>query len=196
MAAIEPPNPEFADVIALRRSVRRWRAIAGSAAALLILGLGIDNYLLRRQLTERNNAITALQQSDSHQNQNVNLMEAAITTALQGSATHVFTLKGTKAANTASGSVILDLKEGVALIALQDLPALPPGESYHLWAFTQTDKILCGTFNTPPSGKIVDKIAIAKDAYNSPVLMMRISKESDQTPPDPSKKQLVMTSET
>lgn len=175
-------------------SFPHWKSIAAVAAALLLLALGIDNFLLRRKLALREQAIIALQQSESHQRQNVALMKATFS-ALQGDETYLFSLRGTDAATDASGSVVLDLEAGIALVALQHLPPLPTGEAYHLWAFTEDKKIRCGTFNTDTSGRLVDKVAVPISEYGSPVVFMRISKESSTVPPDSSHKELMMTSE-
>jgi hypothetical protein len=89
----------------------------------------------------------------------------------------------------------LDLHTGKAILALQNLPTLPEGEAYHLWAFTQDKKILCGKFNTTPSGQIVSVLPVPVKEYSSTVKFMRISRESIATTPNPKKKALVMTSE-
>lgn len=189
--AIAQPSPAIA---LWRLPIRHWSRVATVAAALLLLALGIDNYLLRRKLALREQAIIALEKSESHQRQNVALMNATFT-ALQGDETYLFSLRGTDAATNASGSVVLDLESGIALVALQNLPPLPSGESYHLWAFTEDKKIPCGTFNTDSSGRIVDKVAVPIPEYTSPVVFMRISKESATVSPDSSDPALMMTSE-
>lgn len=171
-----------------------WERIAIAVVTVLLLVIGIDNYFLRRKLASSQTSIMALQQSESHQRQNLSLMEATVS-ALQGHETLLFALRGTNAAAKASGSVILDLEAGVALIALRDLPPLDKGDSYHLWAFTADKKIACGTFKTNSSGQIVDKIPVPIEEYTSPVVFMRISRESSTKPVDPTKKVLVMTSE-
>jgi Anti-sigma-K factor rskA len=189
---IAQPSPRIAPLWQL--PIRHWSRVATVAAALLLLALGIDNCLLRRKLALREQAIIALENSESHQLQNVALMNATFS-ALQGHETYLFSLRGTDAATDASGSVVLDLESGIALVALQNLPPLPSGEAYHLWAFTEDKKIPCGTFNTDTSGRIVDQVAVPIPEYTSPVVFMRISKDSATVPPDSSHKELMMTSE-
>lgn len=190
--AIAQPSPAIAPLWQL--PIRHWSRVATVAAALLLLALGIDNYLLRRKLASREQVIIALEKSESHQRQDVALMNATFT-ALQGDETYLFSLRGTDAATNASGSVVLDLESGIALVALQHLPPLPSGEAYHLWAFTEDKKIPCGTFNTDSSGRIIDQVAVPIPEYTSPVVFMRISKESATVSPDASDKALMMTSE-
>jgi anti-sigma-K factor RskA len=158
------------------RSIRipkiSWGKVAIAAIVLATLALGIDNYYLRQKLASVEVKVN---------NQEVE--------------TYLFNLKGTAAAVTASGNVVLDLRTGKALLTLQNLPTLPEGEAYHLWAFTKDKKIFCGKFNTTPSGQIVSLLPLPVKEYSSSVKFMRISRESTTTPPNPKKKALVMTSE-
>jgi anti-sigma-K factor RskA len=150
-----------------------WRRIAAIAVAISVLVLGIDNYLLRRKLA---------------------FIEATVDT-LQDLETRGFALKGTKEVSSASGSVVLDLENSRAVIALQKLPPLPQGESYYLWAFTKKKRIFCGQFNTTASGQLIQEVPIPIKEYDSPVLFMQISRESSLIPPSATQKAPVMTSE-
>lgn len=159
----------------LRRTLPalKWRRIAAIALALVALGVAIDNYQLRQKLA-------LLEMSGSK---------------VEESELYVFNLKGTPAASTSMGSVMLDLHSGRVVFALQNLPPLPEGEAYHLWAFMEDKKILCGRFNTTPSGQIVTTLTVELKEYTNPVKFLRVSRESTTTPPNPKKKALVMTSE-
>jgi hypothetical protein len=170
-----------------------WLGIVG--VGIFIDGLGVDNLRLRGQIARRDAAIEALEASESHQLQTVALLETTAM-ALRDNSTQFFSLRPTpKAPPQASGSIILDVNAGVALVALKDLPPLPQDQAYHLWAFTPDGKIRCGTFNTDATGQILDKIQIPKAEFRQTVTHVRISKESILTPPDPSQKALMMTSE-
>ncbi|WP_019498848.1 anti-sigma factor domain-containing protein [Pseudanabaena sp. PCC 6802] len=151
-----------------------WGKVVLAAIALATLALGVDNYYLRQKLT------SVKMTFDS----NREVVE-----------TYVFELRGTPAAVNASGKVILDLHTGKALFGLHNLPTLPEGEAYYLWAFTQDKKILCGKFNTTSTGQIVSVLPIPVKEYSSAVKFMRISRESTTNSSDPKKKFLVMTSE-
>jgi anti-sigma-K factor RskA len=150
-----------------------WGNVAIAAIALATLGLGLDNYYLRQKLASIEMKHNSYQEAE----------------------TYLFDLKGTPAAVNASGNVVLDLRKGKALLTLQNLPTLPEGEAYHLWAFTQDKKILCGKFNTTPSGQIVSTLPVTIKEYSSAVKFLRISRESIATSAKPKKKSLVMTSE-
>lgn len=66
-----------------------WRTVVGSVAALLILGLGVDNYRLRQ---------------DARLNQEVNAL-------LQQSQTQLFALKPVNTSETAGGSFVVNLEQ-------------------------------------------------------------------------------------
>ncbi len=158
---------------AIKLPAIKWRRIAAIALALVAVGVAIDNYQLRQKL--------ALQKMSGSK--------------VEESELYVFHLKGTPAASTSMGSVMLDLHAGRVVFALQNLPPLPEGEAYHLWAFMEGKKILCGRFNTTPSGQIVTTLPVELKEYTNPVKFVRVSRESTTTPPNPQKKALVMTSE-
>lgn len=153
-----------------------WRKIAIIAGAIATLGLAIDNYLLRQKL---------------------NFLEASVGT-LQEFETRGFAMKETNVSNqsnTAFGSVVLDLENGKAVIAIENLSPLPENESYVLWAFTKNKKIFCGQFNTNHSGQFIQQLPIPLKEYDSPVIIMEISKESITIPPTSTKTDPIMTSE-
>lgn len=153
-----------------------WRKLAVIVAAIAALGLVIDNYLLRQRLA---------------------FIEATVHT-LKEAETRGFAMKGINVSNSnniAFGSVVLDLENGKAVIAMENLPALPQGESYMLWAFTEKKKIFCGQFNTNNSGQFIQEVPIPIKEYDSPVILMEISRESSVIPPASTKTTPIMTSE-
>lgn len=148
-----------------------WPKVAIIGGAIALLGMGIDNLLLRQRLT---------------------LMEAAVHQSEVE--TRGFALQGTQAVSHASGSVVLDLESGKAVIALHQLPALPPGQTYSLWAITQHKKVFCGKFNTNASGHLIQEVPIPIKEYDSTVVAMEISRESANSPHSPRQSTLVMVS--
>lgn len=95
----------------------------------------------------------------------------------------------------AVATVILDRSMGRAVVAVQNLPPLPADERYHLWAFTANKQVLCGTFNTRPTGQLVTYIDVEALEYGGAVQFMGVSQESIAAATQPHKTLLVMTSE-
>ncbi|PSB04571.1 anti-sigma factor [Merismopedia glauca] len=161
MAAIEPPQ---AVSIRGRRRAIAW-AIPTAIAALTIISLGVlvDNYFLRRELVTAQNKINSL----------------------KGDESYLFLLKGTSAAPTASGTIFIDEPAQKIATALKNLPTLPAGKSYFLWAISGNQKIPCGRINAT-SNRIVEAIAIPVIHYDQPGIMLILTVESATNPIEPS----------
>lgn len=142
----------------------RWQKIAIAALTFFALVLGWENYQLRQQIASvRSNFV-----------------------ALQGDENLLFAFKGTSNAPSASGSVLLDLAAGKALVALQNLPPLSKGKFYQLWAISENKKIPCGKVNSNSLGRVVERIPIPIEEYTDPVSSMLITIESSPNPLYPS----------
>jgi anti-sigma-K factor RskA len=133
-----------------------WRKIIASVAALLILYLGIDNYHLRIELQVADNLKTLLQQK----------------------ATRLFPLQGVNVAKAASGSFVLNLEHQTGVIAIQNVPPLPVGSVYRLWAVVDGEKIPCGQLRATTQGKIVEKFTMPADFYDAGVSEMFVTLET------------------
>jgi anti-sigma-K factor RskA len=148
-----------------------WNIAAVAAASVSVLFLGVDNYHLRQRLALMQTKLVIQQQEQRADRAD-------------------FALRGTPVATAAEGRILLDVKAGKALISLKNLPPAPPGMSYHLWAFMENKKVLCGTFNTSSAGRILDEMPILPKDYPGPILFVRVSRESA----DSSQRVWVMTS--
>ncbi|MBO3461090.1 anti-sigma factor [Aetokthonos hydrillicola Thurmond2011] len=163
---VKPPQHLKTEILAASNSVNEiklikrhslpWRTILGSVAALLILWLGVDNYRLRHDLRLAQDVNTLLQHSD----------------------TRLFPLQGVNAASTASGSFVLNLEQQKGVIAIQNLPAPPPGRIYRLWAIVDGDKIPCGQLKSHPRGKFIEKFSMPADFYDAGVSGFIVTIES------------------
>jgi hypothetical protein len=96
-----------------------------------------------------------------------------------------FPLGGRSDAALASGYVMLDLDARRASIAVHDLPAAPPGHSYHLWAVLESRNVACGRFMPAADGRILTQFMIPVDSYTSPIqkLILTVEPDSDQSAP-------------
>lgn len=119
---------------------RRWTKVAGSIAALFVVIIGVDNYLLREKLS----VVTAEHQKlrqDFAQVQDVKNL-------LQNSQTRLFTFQAVNSTNkikdNASGSIVINPQKQKAVMVFQNLPAPPPGYAYLLWTIVNDEKLPCG----------------------------------------------------
>lgn len=162
LAAVQPKTIEKPSFLRQLWQSRWQRRLGLAGVALLVMFLGVDNFLLRQKLTWMQVTVAALQNPE----------------------TQLFNLQGRQSASQATGRVILDLDTGKAVIALQNLPALPSGDTYSLWAITAKKKILCGTFAPTADGQFVAKLPIPIGEYTSPVQVMQILRGAASAPAD------------
>ncbi len=105
-----------------------WLQVGGAIAALAAITLLVDNYRLRQTTQEAQSVIAALQQPD----------------------TILYTLRGTDKATNASGSLVVNPTQKTLMVLTQNLPKLPSGRAYRLWAMPKgaTKPSFCGQFNS------------------------------------------------
>lgn len=142
-----------------------WGKVLATIAAISAISLSIDNYLLRRELTAFRDAIAVIQHPE----------------------THLFSVKGQNEAANATGSVLMNLDDSTAIVAVQNLPVPPQGQTYWLWAIVDGKTQLCGQFNLPNSDISFDKILMPSEIYQegSEVSKLFITLESTQPPISP-----------
>ena len=137
--------------VALNRPPRsRWMVGAGGAiAAGILLALGLRIASLNAQLQQANAKIETLQQ-DLQQAQTAR----PILNTLRQPGTLVYSLQGSDRANAASGSLVMSAEKNQVIILVNNLPELPSGQIYRLWAKVPTETTLayCGQFNTNEQG--------------------------------------------
>jgi Anti-sigma-K factor rskA len=164
-------------VVTPRRSRLSWQKVGAGMAAALAVVVGTNFFLLDQQLSKIEAELTAAEGNLSEED-------------------YTFDLKSNQMGSSAVAKVYVDIDENMVMIGVQNLPPLPPGEAYHLWGFTaDQQQILCGRFNTDRAGQFVDRLSVPPGSYDSPVKFMRISREPIVPSSDPTKRVLVMTSE-
>ncbi len=160
-------------------SRRRWKSSPwfslGAIAAAALVALGVDNYRLRQEAQDSKSVIAALQQRG----------------------TLTYALEGTTEANNASGSLVIAKGQQVVIVA-KDLPVLPAGEVYRLWAVPAAGKnpTFCGEFKAGSAGSFTARWVAPPalwQVWKSPTVQMLITSEKASDPPVP-KGSLVMKS--
>ncbi len=151
---------------ARKRSRFPWNTVVGSVAALVALALGLDNYRLRQELK------TA--QAQKH-----------VVTVLQQPNTRVFSLAGTDKADSASGSIVINLDDKKAVIVFQNLPTPPTDQIYRLWAIIDNKKIPCAQFSASQQGKVLDEFSLPTAACSATNSTLAVTLEPLPAPPQP-----------
>lgn len=140
---IEAASAETRHNSVVLRSRQSWREIAVAVAAGLVLVV-LDDYLLRQQLSTTQAQVA--RQKD-------------VISMLQNSATHLVSLKGMDIASAASGSIVVTPGEPNIVLILQNLPVLPRGKFYQLWAVVDGEKMPSGQFSASQKGTVFVKLS-------------------------------------
>jgi anti-sigma-K factor RskA len=161
----QPARSESAKVVPfpVARPARRivWSRFAAAAAAVLALALGIDSWRVRQELSLQRD-VTAL------------LSEPNVV--------HTFDLAG-KGGAFARVSLDMDAKKG-ALVA-HNLPPLPAGQVYRLWAAVGDKSVECGQFNAPNDGVTKTQFAVPVESYTAPIGKLFVTVEPTAPTPTP-----------
>ncbi len=135
-----------------------WSKIVASAAALIALALGLDNYRLRQ----------ALQASQIE---------------TEKFATLTYSLQSTKAAGDASAKVVVNPNNLEAELKIKNLPPLPPGKVYVLWTVLKPDApyttdakgaILTEVFEVNPQGNVSQTFTVPR-VFRSQGLVAKVA---------------------
>jgi anti-sigma-K factor RskA len=155
-AAAHAPAP------ASRRPAPRivWSRFAAAAAAALALALGVDSYRVRRELS---------------------LQQELAQTLLEPNLVHRFALAGA----AGSGKVALDMDAKRGAVVLHDVPALPPGQVYRLWASVGGNDVYCADFQAGRDGAVQAQFAVPVESYKGAIARLFVTVEDAAAPKAP-----------
>lgn len=128
--------------------------LGGAIAAILVAALGLRVYALNSALQQAKAEIQTLERS-LQQAQAQDRAIRPIVNTLQQPGTLIYSLQGSTLAHAASGSLVMSNQNQV-MVFVQNLPQLPDGQVYRLWADLPTQSTLtyCGQFNSNSQGVI------------------------------------------
>lgn len=173
LLAAAQTQPQFS-TSAPRRATRgihpRWWGVGGAIAAVLVGALALDNYQLRQQA------------NDNQANDN-----QAIIDLLQQPNTQVYALAGTDNAVGASGSLVVNPDQTQLVIFVKNLPALPTGQAYRLWAMPNAGAtpLYCGQFNTTLEAVATTTWTPPNSSCTAIAAQILLTAESTTAPPVP-----------
>lgn len=162
-----------------RPSSRVWRTgvwiwVIRSAAAVLLAGLGFSVYRLNQELEVVQDDLSRYQEAIALLRQPNN---------------RLLTLKGMSPTLPSSGSLVIAPQSHAGVLTLQNLPPLPEGKVYRLWAFTNGQKVNCAEFTPNSEGKVFLQLPLDNWAGTTSVV---VTVEPFQETPEPTG-EMVMT---
>lgn len=125
--------------------ILRWQSLAAIAAGVAVLALGLDNLRLRQQVAQGEGSGTGVNSE-------------AIATILQQPHSRLVGLADSNVAT--SGTVLFTPgRWDNVVVSMENLPALPPDQTYRMWIRLQDDAlILCGEFVPNSQGTVFAKL--------------------------------------
>lgn len=148
-----------------RRSRQPWRWALGvgwAATAMALVVVVSENQRLRQELVQSEAVVASFSQPSNR----------------------LYTLAGSPTQPQASGRLVVDPEDQTALIVTDELPPLPTGQVYRLWALAEADPLFCGQFN-PQASQAVDQWQLPEAACGAGDVQMLITAESADDPPVP-----------
>ena len=169
----------------------------GSIAAILLTGFGLETYRLRQSLAAaqlENQALTeqlTLTQATLQQLQQIELVNTrqelsryqGAVNLLRQPDNRYLTLKSTVPEQPSTGSLVIVPSQSAAILALRDVPALPEGQVYRMWAVVNGQKIACGDFRSDAVGEVFLQLPV--DEWGAtPEIVITIEPEQDLPEPE------------
>lgn len=139
--AVKPPQP--------------WQSIIAGLGLLLIAGLGWNNYQLNHELAT---VKQDLQIAKVAQNQKSKEYQSVVSLLPQPD-NRYFSLKNMQGKGGV-GSLVMVPNKSVALLALQKVEPLPPGQVYRVWAIIGDEEMECAHFAPDVNGKVLMQIPL------------------------------------
>jgi anti-sigma-K factor RskA len=145
----------------------RWQkwskiaAIAGSSVAALFVmtTLAVDNYHLRQRLANTETRLVDARYFLGTTQAQIDQQKELIA-LLQHPSTRIVSFRGMDPFSDAMGNLIFHPTQRESILVLQNLPILPPGQSYQLWSVVNQQKVASGSFNADADGQVLVKLAI------------------------------------
>jgi Anti-sigma-K factor rskA len=145
---------------AVARSVvprpQRWKLLVAGLELLLIVGLGWHSYRLSHELAALKQDLKTAQITTEQQQTTT---DRSIVSLLQQPNNRFLALKNMQG-QTGAGSLVMVPQKSVAVLTLQQVKPLPPGQVYRMWAIMGNEEMSCADFLPDAQGKVSMQIPL------------------------------------
>jgi anti-sigma-K factor RskA len=136
-------------------SSRLWQPAIAGVGLLLLAGLGWNNYRLNHELaTVKQDLSTQIAQNKQSQT------DQSVVSLLQQPNNRFLALKSMPGKSMGMGSLMMVPKKSSAVLTLQQIPPLPQGQVYRMWAIMGDDEMACADFLPDAEGKVLMQISL------------------------------------
>ena len=141
-----------------RQSWISLRSIAAGVGLLLLAGLGWNNYQLSHELATTKQDLKIAQIAKNTPKPPDDL---ALVSLLQEPNNRFLTLKNMEGkTGMGMGSLVMVPNKSSAVLALQQIKPLPPGQVYRMWAIMGDKEMNCADFLPDANGKVLKQISL------------------------------------
>ena len=134
---------------------RLWRPAIAGIGLLLLTGLGWNNYRLSQELaTVKQNLSTQIAQNKQSQDYR------SVVNLLQQPNNRFLTLKSMPGKSMGMGSLIVVPNKSIAVLNLQQLAPILPGQVYRVWAIMGDEEMACADFLPDAEKKVSIQIPL------------------------------------
>jgi Anti-sigma-K factor rskA len=160
------------------KSQQSWRSIQSIAAGIglfLLAGLGWNSYQLSHELATVKQDLKTAQIANKTPQPQSNL---ALVSLLQEPNNRFLTLKNMEGkTGMGMGSLVMIPSKSAAVLALQQIKPLPPGQVYRMWAIMGDEEMNCADFLPDADGKVLKQISL-KHWEKAKKIMITIEQKS------------------
>jgi hypothetical protein len=151
----QPAVPAAAPI---RSKVPSWRSILTGLGLLLVTGLGWHNYRLSAELATVKQDLKIAQTANTSQS---NRDPLSVISLLQEPNNRFIPLKNMSGKQgMGMGSLMMVPNKSAAVLALQQIKPLPPGQVYRMWAIMGDAEMNCADFLPDAQGKVSMQIPL------------------------------------
>jgi hypothetical protein len=143
------------------KSRQSWisiKSITAGMGLLLLAGLSWSNYQLSHELatTKQNLKIAQITKNTPKPQENI-----ALVSFLQQPNNRFLTLRNMEGkTGMGMGSLVMVPSKSAAVLALQQIKPLPPGQVYRMWAIMGDEEMNCADFLPDANGKVLKQISL------------------------------------
>jgi Anti-sigma-K factor rskA len=135
---------------------QRWKSLMAGLGLLLIAGLGWNSYRLSHELAAVKQDLKTAQITTAQQQATT---DRSLVSLLQQPNNRFVTLKNMPG-KTEAGRLIVVPHKSVAVLILQKIEPLPPGQVYRTWAIMGDEEMSCADFLPDKDGNVFMQIPL------------------------------------
>jgi flagellar motor protein MotB len=158
----------------------------GTVSTILAATFGWQSYQLDRQLQVARQEVQQQQDQLQQSKQQLTVAQKEVQNqqALLGqSGNKLLAIDGMEAGGKSTGSLVMSPAMDTAVLVLQNVPPLPAGKVYRMWAVVDNTEMPCGDFLPDRNGQVFKKTSL-KDWEKAKTVVMTIESAKESPIPE------------